>query len=94
MRSAKGMAWAIAGAGLLTLIFTASVLAKKGGLGRRGTSLNNSIVKGQAPFDSFRNYFSLIKDFQHKLDRELLLWYFNRSFNNSQTETWPFNIVN
>ena len=32
MRGAKGMAWAIAGAGLLTLIFTASVLAKKGGL--------------------------------------------------------------
>ena len=32
MRSTKGMAWAIAGAGLLALIFTASVLAKKGGL--------------------------------------------------------------
>lgn len=32
MRNAKGMAWAIAGTGLLALIFTASVLAKKGGL--------------------------------------------------------------
>jgi hypothetical protein len=37
----------------------------------------------KSTFDSFRKCFSMLKDFDRKLDWELLLWYFCRSTHNS-----------